>query len=133
MTGVVYSVRNCEMIRPPTMAMPRGWRSSAPAPCATARGKAPSSAAMVVIMIGRKRSRQACRIDCSGDMPDERSASRAKSIMMIAFFFTMPISRMMPISEIRSSSRPSRKSAASEPRPADGRVERMVIGWMKLS
>jgi len=27
-----------------------------------------------------------------------RSASRAKSIIMMAFFLTMPISRMMPIS-----------------------------------
>ena len=34
----------------------------------------------------------------SGDLPSTRSASSAKSIIMMAFFFTMPISRMMPIS-----------------------------------
>ena len=54
---------------------------------------------MVVIMIGRKRSRQAS-IDrvARARAARVRSASSAKSIIMIAFFFTMPISRMMPIS-----------------------------------
>ena len=36
-------------------------------------------------------------MDSSGGMPSSRSASSAKSIIMIAFFFTMPISRMMPM------------------------------------
>jgi hypothetical protein len=44
---------------PPTMAMPRGRRSSEPTPLPRASGSAPSSAANVVIMIGRKRNRQA--------------------------------------------------------------------------
>ena len=42
-----------------SFATPNGRRSSDPVPVPTARGKAPSSAAMVVIMMGRKRSRQA--------------------------------------------------------------------------
>ena len=46
-------------IRPPTMVMPSGRRSSEPVPVPSASGRPPSSAAMVVIMIGRKRSRQA--------------------------------------------------------------------------
>ncbi len=58
-TGVVYSVSIWLTIRPPTMAMPSGRRSSEPVPVPNASGKAPSMAAMVVIMIGRKRSRQA--------------------------------------------------------------------------
>ena len=33
-----------------------------------------------------------------GVLPSLRSASSAKSIIMMAFFFTMPISRMMPMS-----------------------------------
>ena len=33
----------------------------------------------------------------TGFLPSLRSASSAKSIIMMAFFFTMPISRMMPI------------------------------------
>ena len=41
------------------MVMPSGWRNSLPSPIPTISGTAPSSEAMVVIMIGRKRSRQA--------------------------------------------------------------------------
>ena len=44
---------------PPTMATPRGRLSSEPTPEPRARGSAPRRAAMVVIMIGRKRSRHA--------------------------------------------------------------------------
>jgi hypothetical protein len=90
------------------IVMPRGRRNSEPTPVPIASGTAPRSAAIVVIMIGRNRSRQACRIASSGptyrpSMP-LRSASNAKSIIMIAFFFTMPISRMMPMSAITLSS-----------------------------
>src|SRR5258708_10050022 len=45
--------------RSPTMAMPSGRRNSDPAPPPIAIGKPPNSAAKVVIMIGRKRNRQA--------------------------------------------------------------------------
>src|SRR5437660_644303 len=41
------------------MAMPSGRRSSDPVPCPKANGTAPNKAASVVIMMGRKRSRQA--------------------------------------------------------------------------
>jgi hypothetical protein len=46
-------------MRPPTMVMPNGRRSSVPVPPPRARGTPASSAAMVVMRIGRKRSRQA--------------------------------------------------------------------------
>ena len=62
-----------------------------------------------------------------------RSASRAKSIIMIAFFLTMPMSRNTAISAMTVNSVPVTRSASSAPTPADGRVERIVIGWMKLS
>ena len=52
---------------------------------------------------------------------------------MIAFFFTMPISRMMPISPTTDRSSPQTHNASSAPMPADGRVDRMVMGWMALS
>ena len=65
-----------------------------------------------------------------GLMPSLRSASSAKSIIMIAFFFTMPMSRMMPMTAIRLRSVPVKSSASSAPTPADGSVERIVIGWM---
>ena len=82
------------------MVTPSGLRSSEPVPLSSASGSAPNSAASVVIMIGRKRSSDACTIASRGDMPCSRSASSAKSIIMIAFFFTMPISSTMPISAI---------------------------------
>ncbi len=133
MTGVVYSVRNWLSNSPPTIAMPSGRRNSDPVPVPMASGRAPSRAAIVVIMIGRNRNRQAWRMASSGDMPCWRSASSAKSTIMIAFFLTMPMSRMIPISEIRSSGMPNSISASNAPTPADGRVDRIVIGWMKLS
>ena len=46
-------------VREATIVIPSGRRSSDPVPVPRASGKPPSSAAIVVIMIGRKRSRQA--------------------------------------------------------------------------
>ncbi len=57
----------------------------------------------------------------------------AKSIMMMAFFLTMPISRITPMKAMRSNSVLKMSSASTAPTPADGRVLRMVIGWMRLS
>ncbi len=48
------------------MEMPSGARNSAPVPNANASGSAPSSAASVVMMIGRNRSMQAAWIASSG-------------------------------------------------------------------
>ncbi len=130
MTGVVYSVSTCDTSKPPTIVIPSGRRSSAPVPLPSASGSPPSSAAIVVIMIGRKRSKHAWWIASRGDLPCSRSASSAKSIIMIAFFFTMPISRTMPISAMTENSDRQAISARKAPTPADGSVERIVIGWM---
>ena len=108
-------------------------RAPPPAPKPIAIGRLPISAAMVVIMIGRKRIRPAWWIACSARMPSLRCASMAKSIIMMAFFFTMPISMMMPTKAYMLSSMPKASSVTSAPRPAVGRPERMVSGWMKLS
>ena len=62
-----------------------------------------------------------------------RSASSAKSIIMIAFFLTMPMSRMMPISAMTREVGAVSSSASMAPTPADGSVERMVIGCTRLS
>ena len=59
-----------------------------------------------------------------------RSASSAKSIIMMAFFLTMPISRITPISAMMLNSVLKSSSASTAPTPAEGSVERMVIGWM---
>ena len=96
-------------------------------------GSAPSMAASVVIMIGRKRARHASRIACAGGSPPSRSAASAKSTIMMPFFLTMPISRMMPMKAITVSSAPNNCSASSAPRPADGRVEMIVSGCARLS
>ena len=113
--------------------MPSGWRSSEPSPQPIISGSAPRIAAIVVIMIGRKRSRHAWKIASRGAMPSLRSASSAKSIIMIAFFLTMPISRMMPMIAMIDRSLPESSSASSAPTPAEGSVDRIVTGWMKLS
>ncbi len=101
-------------------------------PVPSASGSAPSMAAAVVIMIGRKRSRQARRIASKAFMP-ARCASSAKSIIMIAFFLTMPISSTMPTMPSTDRLIPHRYSASSAPTPAGGRVEMMVSGWIQLS
>ena len=89
------------------------------------------SAAEVVIMIGRKRSRHASRIACAGAMPRLRCASSAKSIIMMAFFFTMPMSMRIPIIAMIERSMAERPRASrSAPTAAEGRPARIVIGWM---
>ena len=110
------------------MATPSGFRSSEPMPVPKASGMPLSSAAMVVIMIGRKRSSERLVDRFGGVLPSLRSASRAKSTIMMPFFFTMPMSRMMPMMATISRSRWNSSRASSAPTPADGSVERMVIG-----
>ena len=85
-------------------------------------------AANVVIRMGLKRSNDASKIASSGDLPRSRSASRAKSTIMIAFFLTMPISRTMPMMPITSRSLPAIISASNAPMPAEGNVDRIVTG-----
>ena len=46
----------------------------------------------------------------------------------IPFFFTMPISRMMPMMATTLRSWPKRISASSAPTPAEGSVDRIVMG-----
>ncbi len=52
---------------------------------------------------------------------------------MIAFFCTMPISMITPISAMTENSVRNSISATSAPTPADGSVDRMVSGWTQLS
>ena len=115
------------------MATPSGWRSSAPWPKPMASGNAPSAAARVVMRMGRKRSRLASRTASSAVRPRERSASSAKSMIMMAFFLTMPISRNSPMSAMIDSSMRNSSSASTAPTPAEGSVVSTVIGWIRLS
>ena len=87
----------------------------------------------MVIRIGRKRSSDASRIASSGVIPCDRSSSIATSMIRIAFFLTMPISRMTPISAMISNCPPVTISAKIAPTPAEGSVESTVKGWIALS
>ena len=49
---------------------------------------------------------------------------------MIAFFFTMPISRMMPMSAMTLKSVPAEHQREQRADAAEGSVDRIVIGWM---
>ena len=100
---------------------------------ARAIGLPASTAASVVMRMGRKRRRHAWWMASPGASPWRRCASRAKSIIMMAFFFTIPMRRITPTSAMMERSRWNSISARSAPTPAEGRVERMVMGWIRLS
>ena len=108
-------------------------RVSPPAPMPSAIGSVPAKAANVVIMIGRNRMRQALWIATTAVDRVALRYSIAKSIIMIAFFFTMPISMITPTKANRFNSTSNRNSVSKAPRPAAGRPERIVSGWMKFS
>ena len=67
-------------------------------------------------------------MDSSGDSPSSRSAAMAKSTIMMPFFFTMPIKRIRPMRLMSVKSMWNRYIINSAPSPADGKVERIVIG-----
>ena len=84
-------------------------------------------------MIGRNRSRHASKIASRVGTSRVRSAASAKSIIMIAFFCTMPISMITPMSAMMLKSVRNSISATSAPTPAEGSVDRIVSGWTQLS
>src|ERR1700683_3236930 len=110
------------------MVMPKGLRSSEPVPVPKANGSAPQMADIVVIMMGRKRNMQALKIASRDVLPSVRSACSAKSIIMMAFFFTMPMSSMMPIIEMMLRSMWKSINASMAPALAENTVEIMVSG-----
>ena len=65
----------------------------------------------------------------AGALPSRRSTSSATSIIMIAFFLTIPMRRMIPMSAMTLRSIPHSIRAMMAPTPAEGSVERIVIGW----
>ena len=128
----MYRVNTWLKIKPPMTVMPSGWRSEAPWPMPMANGTAPSTAAAVVIMIGRSRSTAASWMACRGSIPS-RCWRMATSIIMIAFFLTMPINRIMPIMAMTENGVPKISRAKVAPMPADGSVDSMVIGCTVFS
>ena len=91
--------QTCDTSRPPTSATPTGARNSEPAPVPKASGSAPKKARRC--HHDRAEAQLAGVVDrLARTVSSLRSASSATSTIMIAFFLTMPISRMMPIIEI---------------------------------
>ena len=68
----------------------------------------------------------------SGGLPSVRSASNAKSIIMMAFFFTIPISRMMPINAMTLNSI-RRAMRGQQGAYAGGRQGREDRQWMNVA
>ncbi len=98
-----------------------------------ARGSAAPIATRVVMVIGRKRTSAASRMASGAESPRSRCATRAKSTIRIAFFFTMPISIRIAMIAISDSEIPVASMARKAPAPAAGSVDRMVSGWPRLS
>jgi hypothetical protein len=65
--------------------------------------------------------------------PSSRCFSSATSIIMIAFFLTMPISIRRPMMAMTERSIPKSSSAPSAPTAAAGKPVKMVSGCTKLS
>ena len=86
------------MITPPMTAMPSGARNCAPSPRPSATGIIPAMRANVVIRIGRNRIAPASMSASRRGFPSFSRAHFAKSMSRIAFFATMPISIITPIS-----------------------------------
>jgi hypothetical protein len=61
-TGTTTSVSKVDVIRPPIVAIEIGERNPLPSPVPTADGNMPRIIAIVVIMIGRRRTGPALRI-----------------------------------------------------------------------
>ena len=132
--GVVYkSVSIWLIIRPPMMVIPSGRRNSdrsrSPGPMASRPAARPwwssgSDASAACRLRGWNR-RSSC-LRCV-------RRPEAKSIIMMAFFLTMPISRISPMIAITVRSVCVTVRASRPPTPADGIVDKIVMGWMKLS
>ena len=70
---------------------------------------------------------------CTGVAPPLFCRCSAKSIIKMAFFFTMPMSSITPISAMSENSVLNSISASSAPTPAEGSVDKMVSGCTRLS
>ena len=98
-------------------------------PGSSARRRAGAQA--VVIRIGRSRWCEACAHRLlAAPCPCSRSSLSATSTIMMPFFFTMPISRMMAMMPITLRSWPASSSASSAPTPGrrQGREDRRAGG-----
>ena len=110
--------------------MPSGRRISAPSPKPSASGSAPSIAAMVVIMIGRKRSRHASKIASSAGyavaaLALQREVDHHDGVLLD----DADQQHHADQGDDAELGVEASCSASSAPTPADGSVDRIVIGW----
>ena len=61
-----------------------------------------------------------------GAVMPARCRTRAKSIIRMAFFFTMPTNKITPIKAMMENSVPVSISASKAPTPAEGKVDKIV-------
>ena len=81
----------------------------------------------------RAKAQEAGLFDRIAGVAVARSASSAKSTIMMAFFLTMPISNKTPIAAMTVNSVSNGHNASAAPTLAENSVERMVSGWIRLS
>jgi hypothetical protein len=93
----------------------------------------PSTAAKVVIMIGRNRTRQASKIASSELRFCLRLAWRAKSVIIIAFFFTIPSNRMTPMIAVMSNCRRNGRRPINAQRNHKGPGIGLAVGSNRLN
>ena len=117
---------------PENTAMPMAWRISAPAPCATTSGNTPAMNAMLVIKMGRKRSRQAAMAASKGLSPSS-CLRLANSTMRIAFLQARPTSTIKPIWVKMLLSPPLSQTPAMAHSRHMGTIRMMAMGSRKLS
>ena len=95
---MTINVSNSDNDWPPITIIAIERRSSAPGPLPKASGSMPATSVTVVINIGRKRSRLACKMACRRGKPSRRRLF-VWSICKIEFFFTTPNNTRMPSAE----------------------------------
>ena len=108
-----------------------GARNSDPSPSASAVGTIPAAMAIVVITIGRTRSRQAESNASLCDAP-LFSASMVNSTNKIEFLAANPMSINKPISADKSSELPAISKPKNAPARDKGNAANIVIGLKKL-
>jgi hypothetical protein len=128
-TGTTSRLRNVLVIKPPMTTMAIGARKLGSVPKPSAIGNMPAPIAMVVMMIGRARLRQASSRASQRSRPRSRRAMMAYSTSRIEFFVAMPISMIMPIMAGIDRSVRVMKSASAAPGIDSTSAARIVTGW----
>ena len=132
MVGTTNMVSSVPRLMPPTMTQPIWRRLSAPAPVASASGKAPSTMAPVVIKMGRRRCAADFLIAARVSSPCSRNWLANSTIKMPCLVIN-PTSVIRPIWLNTLSVPPDHLSAIRAPAIESGTLSRITNGSTKLS